>query len=406
MSQAIDYKCPKCGSTVVFDPMLGRLRCQSCGTIFNSVEDVSGRPPGVGMPGAPPPPPQAVSGSAPAASAARAAAEALAAEAAAAAAAQGVAGQPASGERIAGPAAPGEAFTVTGQPDAVQPVAGPPVVGQAAPAGAAGAPPGAPGPGVPAAPGTEGPAPGATGAAPGEAGAAGSGAVAPGAAGVPAEGAPGQASPPPAAPTGLSNVECRSCGAQIVVATQTQASTICVYCHSPVVLIGQVSMGLQPDSVVPFTINSEQAREIFHRWISKKRYVQAGFYSRDRIDKLDGIYFPYFAIDAQADVEAEGTAHYTTSSNDSVDHHYFHVRRAGEVQIENLPQEALQSTRSDKMINRLLPWNLTRQVPFAPQYLVGFQTERRDLDFEEVAPQAAHEVDMAGRRLMAQDIFS
>ncbi|MDR1442848.1 MAG: hypothetical protein LBJ02_10805, partial [Bifidobacteriaceae bacterium] len=40
------------------------------------------------------------------------------------------------------------------------------------------------------------------------------------------------------------------------------------------------------------------------------------------------------------------------------------------------------------------------------QYLVGFQTERRDLDFEEVAPQAAHEVDMAGRRLMAQDIFS
>ncbi|MDR2565497.1 MAG: TFIIB-type zinc ribbon-containing protein [Bifidobacteriaceae bacterium] len=271
MSQAVDYKCPNCGSALVFDPGLGRVRCQGCGSTFDP------------------------------------------------------------------PAAP------------VEPL-GPAISGGAKAAVAARA----------------------------------------------AEAA---------APTGLSQVECRSCGAQIVVATQTEASTTCAYCHSPVVLVGQLSGGLAPDTVVPFSIRADQAREIFDRWISKKRYVQAGFYSRRRIDKLDGVYFPYFAVDAQADVQVEGTAHFTTGAGKYQRDHYFHVLREGEVQIENLPQEALRANRADKMINRLLPWDMTKQVPFAPQYLAGFQTERRDLDFGQVAVEVGHHLDLASRRLMATDVF-
>jgi hypothetical protein len=173
-----------------------------------------------------------------------------------------------------------------------------------------------------------------------------------------------------------------------------------------VVLVGQVTAELAPDTVVPFTISAERAREIFHRWISKKRYLKAGFYSRHRIDRLNGVYFPYFAVDAQASVRVEGTAHYSTGVGKSASHHYYHVMREGEVQIENLPQEALRVSRADKMINRLLPWDLTRQVAFRPEYLSGFQTERRDLDFGQVAPEAAHHVDLAARRLMATDVFA
>ncbi|MDR2114210.1 MAG: TFIIB-type zinc ribbon-containing protein [Bifidobacteriaceae bacterium] len=275
MSQAIDYKCPNCGSEVIFDPGLGRLRCIGCGTVFESPEQVTG----------------------------------------------GTLGQ----------------------------------MGQATLAAA--------------------PADAATAAQ--QAAASGS----------------------------LDQVECRSCGAQIVVASGTQASTECAYCHSPVVLIGQLAQGLQPDSVVPFQVAEDQARNIFHQWISKKRYVQAGFYSRERIDKLDGVYFPYFAVDAQLDVQAEGTAHYSVHRNKNTEHHYYTVVREGEVQIANLPQEALKASRANKMINRLLPWDLTRQVEFTPQYLSGFQSERRDLDFNDVQNDVMYHLDLAGRRLLATDVF-
>ncbi|MDR2378395.1 MAG: TFIIB-type zinc ribbon-containing protein [Bifidobacteriaceae bacterium] len=213
------------------------------------------------------------------------------------------------------------------------------------------------------------------------------------------------AGPAREAGSGLSQAECRNCGAQIITATATRASTFCAYCHSPVVLTGQLSQDLAPDTVVPFAIGADQALRIFDAWISKKRYVAPGFYSRERVDRLDGVYFPYFAIDARADLRVEGTAHYSTGSGRRTHHHYFHVMREGEVQVENLPQEALRASRADKMINRLLPWNMTRQEPFRAEYLAGFQTERRDLDFEQVAAEAAYQVDLAGRRLLATDVF-
>jgi hypothetical protein len=204
---------------------------------------------------------------------------------------------------------------------------------------------------------------------------------------------------------GLAEAACRSCGARIVLATATMASTTCAYCRSPVVLIGQLSREWEPDTLVPFTIGADQARAIFEAWLAKKRYIKAGFYSQQRIDRLVGMYYPYFVVDAQATVQAEGTAHYSTGGDDSEDY-YYHVFREGEAQIQNLPQEALRANRADKLINRLLPWDLTRQVPFAPQYLTGFQAERRDLSFEDVATQAAYHVDLAGRRVMATDIVN
>jgi hypothetical protein len=210
--------------------------------------------------------------------------------------------------------------------------------------------------------------------------------------------APVRGAPSAAASVDLSEVECRSCGARIVVTTATQASTTCAYCHSPAVLIGQLSQELRPDTIVPFTITADEARGIFQAWIAKKRYLKAGFYSDQRVDELVGVYFPYFAVDAQADIQVEGTG--STSETRT------HVVREGEIQIENLPQEALRSNRANKLVNRLLPWDMTKQVPFTPAYLSGFQTERRDVSFEDAAAEAAHNIDLAGRRVMATDIFN
>ncbi|MDR1826011.1 MAG: TFIIB-type zinc ribbon-containing protein [Bifidobacteriaceae bacterium] len=206
--------------------------------------------------------------------------------------------------------------------------------------------------------------------------------------------------------SGLDAVECTSCGAQILVSGGTLASTICMYCHSPVVLKGQLAAALAPDAVVPFAINAEKARDLFHAWISRKRYLKTGFYSRARIDKLDGVYFPYFAVDADMQCVAGGIGHWTTGTGKDRQDHYQEFGRSGRIVVVDLPQEALRANRANKMINRLLPWDLSQEQPFQPQYLAGFQTERRDLDFQDVAPEVAAHLDLAAKRLIANDVFA
>lgn len=85
---------------------------------------------------------------------------------------------------------------------------------------------------------------------------------------------------------------CPSCGAQIVTDATTAAS-FCYYCHNPVVFSGRLSGDHMPDFVIPFAIDKKEATSRFLSWIGKKKFVPGDFFSRDQIEKLSGIYFPY-----------------------------------------------------------------------------------------------------------------
>jgi hypothetical protein len=164
------------------------------------------------------------------------------------------------------------------------------------------------------------------------------------------------------------------------------------------VLLDQLSGEFAPDTVVPFAISREQAQAILEAWLVGKRYLAPEFYSKLRQDPLIGVYFPYIVIDADLETTAEGGG----SFPDSVSHR---VWASGQIQIENLIQPALRATRADQVMNRLQPWDLRRQVPFTPGYLAGFQTERRDLDFADVATETAVHADMAARCVLATQVF-
>ena len=90
---------------------------------------------------------------------------------------------------------------------------------------------------------------------------------------------------------------------------ETTAASFCYYCHNPVVLAGRMTGGYHPDFVIPFAIDRDKAVEIFTQWIGKKKYVPNAFFSKDQIEKISGVYFPYWLYSCQVDgdMEAEGT---------------------------------------------------------------------------------------------------
>ncbi|MFT4005637.1 MAG: TFIIB-type zinc ribbon-containing protein, partial [Lacrimispora sp.] len=99
---------------------------------------------------------------------------------------------------------------------------------------------------------------------------------------------------------------CPSCGAEIVT-DGTTAATFCYYCHNPVILSGRLSGEYHPDYVIPFALEKEKAVEIFTQWMKKKRFVPKAFFSKDQIEKISGVYFPYmlYSCRVEGDLEAK-----------------------------------------------------------------------------------------------------
>ena len=187
---------------------------------------------------------------------------------------------------------------------------------------------------------------------------------------------------------------CPSCGAEIVT-DETTTATFCYYCHNPVVLSGKMQGEYQPDLVIPFAIDREKALEIFDQWIGKKKYIPKAFYAPEQIEKMSGIYFPYWLFDCQVEgrLDAEATKQKTWVSGNVqfVQTEKFDVSRAGRMPVEHVTRNALKKANR-QLVEGVLPFEMEGLKPFSMGYLSGFQAENRDMDRQEFAEEVEQEV--------------
>ena len=144
---------------------------------------------------------------------------------------------------------------------------------------------------------------------------------------------------------------CPSCGAQIVT-DATTAATYCYYCHNPVVLAGRLSGEFLPENVLPFTIEKDEAIEKFLAWTKKKWFIPRDFFSKNQIDKLTGVYFPYWVVDAEVDgqLQATGTSIriWRVGDIEYTETKRFNVGRSGKLSFKELVKNALSKTSNKK----------------------------------------------------------
>lgn len=187
---------------------------------------------------------------------------------------------------------------------------------------------------------------------------------------------------------------CPSCGAQIVT-DETTAATFCYYCHTPVVLSGRMEGTYHPDKIIPFAVDRKKALEIFDQWISRKKYVPKDFYNKDQIDKMTGVYFPYWLYDCKVEsrVDAEAVKLKTWVVGDIrfTQTDTYNVSRDGDITIANVTRNAL-SKANHQLVEGVLPYEMDKLKPFQMGYLAGFQAENRDMDKEQFTEQVETEV--------------
>ena len=195
---------------------------------------------------------------------------------------------------------------------------------------------------------------------------------------------------------------CPSCGAQIVT-DETTAATFCYYCHNPVVLEGRISGAYLPDRIIPFKISREEAVSRFLSYVGKKKYVPKAFFNEQQIEKLSGVYYPYWVYDT--DVEGELTANGTRIKTWRVgDTEYtqtsiYDVRRQGVVAVDQLTRNALKKTAGE-LVENVQPYTMTDLTKFSMGYLSGFMAEKRDIEKDALSAGLRDEAGKYAKKLL------
>ena len=199
---------------------------------------------------------------------------------------------------------------------------------------------------------------------------------------------------------------CGSCGAEII-ADENTAATFCYYCHNPVALSGRLSGSFCPEKIIPFKKSKEQALGGFREWCGKKWFLPSGFTSEAQLEKITGLYVPFWLADChvRSELKAKGKIVNVTHMGDTTITHtkVFDVRRSADMDYNGVPADG--SLRlDDSLMDSIEPFDYEALTDFSMTYLQGFYADKYDVDKHEVIPRIKSRIETAAKKTVLDDV--
>ena len=178
---------------------------------------------------------------------------------------------------------------------------------------------------------------------------------------------------------------CQSCGAEMVTDQNTTA-TFCIYCHNPGIIKHRLEGKFRPDYIIPFTKSKKDAEEAYRKCCKGKYIAPAEFANPDNIQKITGVYVPFWLYDGDSRSHVSGLR---TTSSSVRDGDYivtttfkYRVERTGNMRFYRVPADASVKF-DDNTMDSIEPYNFEGLIPFNYSYLSGFLAEKYDVDVNE-----------------------
>ena len=179
---------------------------------------------------------------------------------------------------------------------------------------------------------------------------------------------------------------CPSCGAKILAEDNTVA-TFCSFCGNPSLLEDRLNGVKMPAQIIPFQINRKQAVESYRNWCKQGVLTPKSLLSSSTIDKITGIYVPFWLYDYEASIylEAHGTKNRMERKKD-IEYTYtdhFKIIRDISDAYQKLPADASEKM-PDEVMDQLEPFHYEDLKPFKMAYLSGYLAEKYDYTDKEI----------------------
>ena len=183
----------------------------------------------------------------------------------------------------------------------------------------------------------------------------------------------------------LRNFSCSSCGGDLITDENT-VSTFCPYCGNATIIPGRVSDCQKPDSLIPFKKNKDDAKESFLAFCKGKYLLPKDFKSRNQIEKITGIYVPFWLCSCSADLKgtycAKKERNWSDEDYEYTETEYYTLKRAARADFHMIPIDASKKM-DDAIMESIEPYDYTQLETFNTLYLSGYFTDKYDVPIKE-----------------------
>ena len=201
----------------------------------------------------------------------------------------------------------------------------------------------------------------------------------------------------------LMTFRCTGCGAEVTINTETAMTARCHWCRHVFGVNEQVSNGAVPDAVLPFRISQVDAVARIRQFVDKRRlFALKAFKDQFTPENVMGVYLPYMIVDGNVSASVAGkgeilTRQYTRGTEKNKRTYYdaavYQIERSVDFTVDDLPLESSVergnldvSVNTNNIINTILPFDTANALKWNASYLVGFSSEKRNVDVEALRP--------------------
>ncbi|MDO4940897.1 MAG: hypothetical protein Q4E33_04305 [Erysipelotrichaceae bacterium] len=183
---------------------------------------------------------------------------------------------------------------------------------------------------------------------------------------------------------------CPSCGGE-VIGDKTTSSCQCPYCGNNVIVEDKLKDIYKPDLVIPFKYTKEQAKQEFSKYLKSKKLLARDFSAEKVVDKINGLYVPYWLFDCDCSCQARFNATrvraYSTPDYDIEEIDHYLVYRDGNVSFSNVPVDGSENLPAE-LLEALEPFDFTQAVDFNTAYLAGYLSNQYDVNSDSAISRA------------------
>lgn len=198
---------------------------------------------------------------------------------------------------------------------------------------------------------------------------------------------------------------CQDCGAEIVADSQT-AATFCVYCGNTAILKNKLSGKFLPDAIIPFKKEKQEAIDAFVNLAKGKLFVPKNFTKKDNIEKIRGIYIPFwlYDIDIAGSIDCNGTKirSWSTGNVQYTRTEFYKMYRTGSMDFFKIPVDGSKRFSNDIM-NSIEPFDYSGLTKYNHAYLSGFYAEKYDVPSDEASVEARRRALESGKNAFLDD---
>lgn len=188
----------------------------------------------------------------------------------------------------------------------------------------------------------------------------------------------------------MSVYECKNCGGEVLTLNTTMA-TICPYCSEAISITSKSVGDFRPDLCIPFKKSKEEIMKIYQEYVNKSFLTPKAFKEQNTIEKIQGLFTPFYLHDIEDKTYHEFEGERTSSSKRGYDkvttHRVFRLTVSADGKFEKIPTDASVKI-SNQLMDAIEPFHYKGLKEYNPAYMAGFMAEQMDDDKEDMAARA------------------